>query len=139
LSIALSEQRLVKDDFEIAQFATGVSYTVKGFEDVVRALPTAQGRGERVIEASSIFARAVEATTLATTHRGERSHATTLHWTRNDGEVRAATSCCSTPASNATTSNRRRHAHHARERQVLPAQRRVYELVCAPKRPASPR
>ena len=39
LATALSEHRLVKDDFEIAQLQLAVDYTVKGFEDVVRALP----------------------------------------------------------------------------------------------------
>ena len=38
LATALSEQRLVKDDFEIAQLQLAVDYTVKGFEDVVLSL-----------------------------------------------------------------------------------------------------
>ncbi len=50
LATELSELRLVKDDFEVAQLQLAIDYTVKGFEDVVRALPAAEGRGERVIE-----------------------------------------------------------------------------------------
>jgi Xaa-Pro aminopeptidase len=42
----------VKDEFEIAQLQLAVDSTVKGFQDVVRALPSAIERGERVIEGS---------------------------------------------------------------------------------------
>ena len=52
LAVALSELRLVKDEFEIAQLQLAVDATVKGFRDVVRALPSALDRGERVIEGS---------------------------------------------------------------------------------------
>ncbi len=87
---ALSELRLVKDDWEIEQMRIAIAATAAGFERVVRELPRAVGhrRGERVIE--SVFdgnareeGNAVGYETIAAA--GE--HATTLHWIRNDGEV----------------------------------------------------
>ncbi|HMO11168.1 MAG TPA: Xaa-Pro aminopeptidase, partial [Actinotalea sp.] len=91
LTEALSELRLVKDAWEIEQLRVAVAATVAGFEQVVRELPraVAHRRGERVIEA--VFdghareeGNAVGYETIAAS--GE--HATTLHWIRNDGEVR---------------------------------------------------
>ena len=48
----LSELRLIKDEHEIAQLRESVDMTVRGFEDVVRALPhaIAKPRGERLVE-----------------------------------------------------------------------------------------
>jgi len=90
LAVALSEQRLIKDDFEVAQLQLAINYTVKGFEDVVRALPVAQHRGERVIEGIFNLRARVEGNDVGyDTIAASGSHATTLHWTRNDGEVRA--------------------------------------------------
>jgi Xaa-Pro aminopeptidase len=85
----LSELRLVKDDFEIAQLQLAVDYTVKGFEDVVRALPAAEGRGERVIEGIFNLRARVEGNDIGyDTIAASGSDATVLHWTRNTGEVR---------------------------------------------------
>jgi Xaa-Pro aminopeptidase len=92
LAEAVSELRLVKDAYEVEQMRVAVAATVAGFERVVRDLPraVAHRRGERVIEA--VFdghareeGNAVGYETIAAS--GE--HATTLHWIRNDGEVRA--------------------------------------------------
>jgi Xaa-Pro aminopeptidase len=89
LIIVLSEHRLVKDDFEISQLQLAIDYTVKGFEDVVRALPSAEGRGERVIEGVFNLRARVEGNDIGyDTIAASGSHATTLHWTRNDGHVR---------------------------------------------------
>lgn len=89
LAQALSELRLVKDDFEIAQLQMAIDYTVKGFEDVVRALPHAIARGERVIEGVFHLRARVEGNDVGyDTIAASGSHATTLHWTRNDGPVR---------------------------------------------------
>src|SRR3954470_19862120 len=41
LRVFLSEQRLVKDEFEVAQLQTAVDSTVRGFEDVVKVLDKA--------------------------------------------------------------------------------------------------
>src|SRR5699024_8268008 len=55
----LSEMRLNKDEFEIAELRGSVESTIRGFEDIVRAIPQAiqHARGERVIE-TAFFARA---------------------------------------------------------------------------------
>jgi Xaa-Pro aminopeptidase len=92
LAEALSELRLLKDEHEVAEMRAAVAATVTGFEQMVRSLPRAVGhaRGERVLEGTfGALAReegnAVGYETIAAA--GE--HATTLHWTDNDGRVRA--------------------------------------------------
>jgi Xaa-Pro aminopeptidase len=89
LSAVLSELRLVKDDFEVAQLQLAVDHTVRAFEDVVRALPAARDRGERVVEGvfglrARLEGRDVGYATIA----ASGPHSTTLHWTENDGAVR---------------------------------------------------
>ncbi len=89
LEIFLSELRLVKDDFEIAQLQRAIDETVKGFEDVVRALPVAEGRGERVVEGVFNLRARVEGNDVGYgIIAASGPHATTLHWVRNDGPVR---------------------------------------------------
>lgn len=90
LAEAASEQRLVKDDYEVAQMRAAVDATIRGFEDVVRHLPEAVGhhRGERVIE--GVFARTARADGNGVgydTIAAAGDHACTLHWIRNDGAV----------------------------------------------------
>ena len=86
----LSEMRLVKDDFEIAQLESAILHTVKGFEDVVRALPSAEGRGERVIEGVFNLRARVEGNDVGyDTIAASGAHATTLHWRLNNGEVKS--------------------------------------------------
>jgi len=89
---ATSELRLIKDEHEIEQMREAVARTIEGFEAVVRALPRAveHRRGERVVETTfdghaRLEGNAVGYETIAAS--GE--HATTLHWIRNDGEVRS--------------------------------------------------
>jgi len=67
LAEELSELRLVKDDHEIRMLERAVEATVRGFEDVVRALPEAMEQGERWWRGSSTFAPGSRATTSATT------------------------------------------------------------------------
>ncbi|MCV2395412.1 aminopeptidase P family protein [Actinotalea sp. M2MS4P-6] len=90
LAEALSELRLLKDEWEVEQMRAAIAATVAGFERVVRELPraVAHRRGERVVEA--VFdghareeGNAVGYETIA----AAGDHATTLHWIRNDGEV----------------------------------------------------
>jgi Xaa-Pro aminopeptidase len=89
LASTLSELRLVKDDFEVSQLQLAIDYTVKGFEDVVRALPTAEGRGERVIEGVFNLRARVEGNDVGyDVIAASGSHATTLHWMRNSGHVK---------------------------------------------------
>lgn len=86
----LSGMRLVKDDFEIAQLQVAIDHTTKAFEDVVRALPEAVGRGERVIEGVFNLRARLEGNDVGyETIAASGSHATVLHWVRNDGVVNA--------------------------------------------------
>ncbi len=89
LAAALSEMRLVKDDVEVAHLRAAIAATVRGFEDVVRTLPAAVGRGERVIEGVFNLRARVEGNDVGyTTIAASGAHATILHWTENDGVVR---------------------------------------------------
>lgn len=91
LAEAVSTMRFVKDDYEIAQMRKAVSVTISGFGDVARSLPmaTRKPRGERVVE-TAFFSRArVEGYDLGyETIAASGPNACTLHWTRNDGEVK---------------------------------------------------
>src|SRR5699024_2954079 len=87
----LSELRLIKDDYEIADLRGSVESTLRGFEDIVRAIPqaTQHARGERVI-VTAFFARArLEGNDLGyDTIAASGNNATVLHWIRNTGEVK---------------------------------------------------
>ncbi|WP_394552553.1 aminopeptidase P family protein [Agromyces sp. MMS24-JH15] len=90
LARVLSEHRLVKDAYEIAELRAAIAATARGFGEVLRELPriTGEVRGERVIE--GVFATRAR---LDGNDVGYGSiaaagpHATILHWTRNDGPV----------------------------------------------------
>jgi len=89
--IALSEARLIKDPFELGELRQACADTAVGFEAVVADLPEAirRGRGERWVEGVfGLHARhhgnAVGYDTIA----ASGDHANTLHWIRNDGEIR---------------------------------------------------
>lgn len=88
----LSEMRLIKDDHEIAELRGSVESTIRGFEDIVRAIPeaTKHDRGERVIE-TTFFARArLEGNDLGyDTIAAAGNNATVLHWIRNTGQVKS--------------------------------------------------
>ncbi|MEN2743436.1 aminopeptidase P family protein [Sinomonas halotolerans] len=91
LAEALSELRLVKDEWEVAQLREAVAATAAGFEEIVRVLPraVAHRRGERVIE-TAFFAKArEEGNDLGyDTIAASGNNATVLHWIRNNGAVR---------------------------------------------------
>ncbi|WP_371588661.1 aminopeptidase P family protein [Streptomyces virginiae] len=90
LASALSELRLVKDAWEVAQLQLAVDHTTAGFGDVVRALPRALAhpRGERWIEGVfGLRARAEGNGTGYETIAASGAHACTLHWIRNDGRL----------------------------------------------------
>jgi Xaa-Pro aminopeptidase len=92
LAEALSELRLVKDSFEVEQMREAVAATIDGFAAVVRSLPRAleHERGERVIETTFDAHARLEGNTVGyETIAAAGEHATTLHWIRNDGEVRS--------------------------------------------------
>ncbi|MCL2090919.1 MAG: aminopeptidase P family protein [Micrococcales bacterium] len=88
---AVSELRLVKDAYEVAELRTAVAATVAGFEQVVRALPRALAhpRGERVVEGTFLGHARTEGNAVGyETIAAAGPHATTLHWTDDDGPVR---------------------------------------------------
>ena len=104
----LSALRLVKDEYEIARLQEAVDMTVLGFEDVVRALPTAVGHSERVIEGVFNLRRGRQETTLVTAlspqlARMRQSCTGPAMMARSDSE----TSYCSTLAWRAKTSTPR--------------------------------
>jgi Xaa-Pro aminopeptidase len=91
LLIFTSEQRLIKDEYEIDQLQQAVDATGRGFNDMIKVLQnaTAHPRGERVVE-GAFYARArAEGNDLGyNTIAAAGSHACVLHWVRNDGRVR---------------------------------------------------
>ncbi len=91
LDRAASELRLVKDGFEVEQMRLAVAATVRGFADIVRALPEASDgeRGERVVEGVFALRARREGNGVGyETIAASGPHACTLHWIRNDGPVR---------------------------------------------------
>ena len=89
--VALSELRLVKDDFEIEEMRKACRQTAEAFRAVVADLPEAvrRGRGERWVEGVfGLHARHAGNTTGYDTIAASGEHACTLHWIRNDGDVR---------------------------------------------------
>src|SRR5439155_1123683 len=89
LAQALGELRLVKDEWEIDQLQDAVDATIRGFGDVARALPADRPVSERLVD-GLFWARArhdgndIGYSSIV----GNGVHATTLHWTRNDGTTR---------------------------------------------------
>ena len=86
----LSEMRLVKDRYEIAEIQRAIDITARGFSDMIQAFPAAisVARGERIIE-SAFYGRArLEGNELGyDTIAAAGSHACVLHWIKNDGDV----------------------------------------------------
>jgi len=86
----VSELRLVKDEYEIAEMRHAVAVTASGFDDIIRDFDraVAHPRGERIVE--GVFHQRARSdghwegydTIAASGH-----HACYLHWTRNDGAV----------------------------------------------------
>jgi Xaa-Pro aminopeptidase len=86
----LSELRLIKDSYEIAEMRAAVDATKLGFDDVIGDLPQviAHARGERIVEGTfNRRARAEGNTVGYDTIAASGPHACILHWTRNDGPV----------------------------------------------------
>ncbi|MFG3507233.1 aminopeptidase P family protein [Streptomyces sp. NPDC047821] len=90
LRVYLSEARLVKDAFEIAELERACASTARGFEDVVRVLDKAEATSERYIEGTFFLRARVEGNDIGYgSICAAGPHATTLHWVRNDGPVRS--------------------------------------------------
>ncbi len=84
----LSELRLVKDAWEVAELQRACDITTLGFEDSVREWDRVLEHGERWIEGTFFRrARAMGNDIGYDTIVGGGRHATTLHWTENSGPV----------------------------------------------------
>jgi Xaa-Pro aminopeptidase len=133
LASTLSELRLVKDEWEVAQLQDAVDATIRGFADVVRAMPADRDSSERLVDGVfGLRARhdgnAVGYGTIA----AAGAHACTLHWWRNDGVCRPGELLLL----DAGVENR--HLYTADITRTVPVngrfspvQRRVYEVVLA--------
>jgi Xaa-Pro aminopeptidase len=89
LRVYLSEARAVKDDFEISELQKAVDATVRGFTDVVKTLDRAEATSERYIEGTFFLRARVEGNDIGYgSICAAGPHTTTLHWVRNDGDVR---------------------------------------------------
>ncbi|MFI5769085.1 aminopeptidase P family protein [Streptomyces sp. NPDC051658] len=90
LRVFLSEARLVKDAFEIAELEKACDATARGFEDVVKVLDRAEATSERYIEGTFFLRARIEGNDIGYgSICAAGPHATTLHWVRNDGAVRS--------------------------------------------------
>jgi Xaa-Pro aminopeptidase len=131
LSTALSEMRLRKDAFEVAQLRDAVAATLRGFVDVVRRLPMAMETGERMVEGVFATRARVDGNSVGyNVIAACGANATTLHWSRNDGLVRQGDLLLL----DAGVENRRLYtADITRTMPVSgrfsPRQREIYELV----------
>src|SRR5262249_17057361 len=88
LATYLSEMRLVKDDWEVAQLQDAIDATILGFEDSVREWDNVARYGERWLEGT--FWRRARANGNDVGYESivaSGPHATTLHWIENDGMV----------------------------------------------------
>ncbi|MGC2635270.1 MAG: aminopeptidase P family protein [Candidatus Cybelea sp.] len=86
LAEALSETRLIKDEYELAELRKACAITKVAFEDAARAMRTA--KSERAIEAAFWSRARIEANDVGyLTIAAAGDHACTLHWTHNDGRL----------------------------------------------------
>lgn len=86
LTVHLSETRLIKDEFELAELRKACEITKRGFEDAIRLFPRITS--EREIEAAFWSRARIEANDVGyLTIAASGHHACTLHWNRNDGSV----------------------------------------------------
>ncbi|MEU8524879.1 MULTISPECIES: aminopeptidase P family protein [Streptomyces] len=90
LRVYLSEARLIKDAFEVAELQKACDSTARGFEDVVKVLDKAEATSERYIEGTFFLRARVEGNDVGYgSICAAGPHACTLHWVRNDGAVRS--------------------------------------------------
>ncbi|HET7431863.1 MAG TPA: aminopeptidase P family protein [Nocardioides sp.] len=84
----VSEMRLLKDDWEVAELQTACDITALGFTDAVAEWDRAVELGERWIEGTFFRrARAMGNDIGYDSIVGGGSHATTLHWIDNTGPI----------------------------------------------------
>ena len=88
LAGVVSEARLIKDEWEVAELQEACDITTLGFEDVVRDWDNALRYGERWIEGTFFRrARAMGNDIGYDSIVGGGRHATTLHWIENTGTI----------------------------------------------------
>jgi Xaa-Pro aminopeptidase len=88
LARTLSELRLVKDEWEIAQLQDAVDATARGFADVARVLPADRPVSERLLEGVFRLRARHDGNDVGyTAIIGGGRHGAILHWTRNDGRT----------------------------------------------------
>lgn len=133
LARVVSEQRLVKDDWEIAQLQEACDITTLGFEDVVREWPQVLRHGERWIEGTFFRrARAMGNDIGYDSIAAGGEHATTLHWIDNTGPITPGT----LTLLDMGVENRELYTADVTrtlpvDGRFTPVQRRLYELVLA--------
>jgi Xaa-Pro aminopeptidase len=89
LAQTLSELRLVKDEWEVAQLRDAIEATVRGFEDVARIMPADRPAQERLLEGAFRLRARYDGNDLGYgSIVGAGVHSTILHWTRNTGATR---------------------------------------------------
>ncbi|GAA1788111.1 aminopeptidase P family protein [Planosporangium flavigriseum] len=88
LAWTLSELRLVKDEWEIAQLQDAIDATVRGFEDVARVLPADRTVSERLLEGVfGLRARHDGNDVGYSSIVGAGPHGAILHWIHNNGRT----------------------------------------------------
>jgi Xaa-Pro aminopeptidase len=86
LATKLSELRLVKDEWEVAQLQDAIDATVRGFSDVARVLPADRSVPERLLEGVFGLRARSDGNDLGySSIVGAGANATILHWIRNTG------------------------------------------------------
>jgi len=133
LAAVISELKLVKDEWEIAQLQDAVDATVLGFEDVARVLPADRPVSERLLEGVfGLRARHDGNDVGYSTIVGAGEHATILHWIRNDGTTRPGELLLmdmGVEGRNLYTADVTRTVPVSGT--FSPLQRQVYDIVCA--------
>jgi Xaa-Pro aminopeptidase len=133
LATTLSELKLVKDEWEIAQLCEAIEITVRGFEDVARVLPADRPVSERLVEGVFGLRARHDGNGLGyNSIVGSGPHATILHWQRNDGTIAPGDLLL------ADMGAENRHFYTADVTRTLPVsgrftgpQRQVYDIVYA--------
>jgi Xaa-Pro aminopeptidase len=132
----LSEARLLKDALEVKELQKAIDSTKRGFDDVIARLKTA--RSEREVEGVFFTRARTEGNDVGYgTIAASGDHACTLHWTKNDGDVKKGDLMLLDAGVEATT------LYTADITRTLPIsgkfgkeQRMVYELVLEAQRQA---